>query len=87
MENINLNNLAIFLIIGFRIWEFCVFMSSRSGSRSLRSVGNYLCVSFVLVPNEAELGVGCSAVVGPDVAVEKRTFHSNRLASQNMVLL
>lgn len=62
-------------------------MSFHSSSRSLRTVGNYLCVSFVLVPNEAELGVGCSAVVGSDVAVEKCTFHSNRFTSQNMVLL
>lgn len=64
-----------------------MFMCFDSGLGSLRPVGNYLCVSFVLVPNEAELGVGCSTVVGSDVAVEECAFHSNWLASQNMVLL
>lgn len=64
-----------------------MFMSFHSGSCSFTPVGHYLCISFVLVPNEAELGVGCSTVVGSDVAVEERTFHSNRLPSQNMVLL
>lgn len=62
-------------------------MSFHSVSRSFTEVGHYLCISFVLVPNEAELGVGCSTVVGSDIAVEERTFHANWLPSQNMVLL
>lgn len=48
---------------------------------------SYLCVSFVLVPDEAQLGVGGHGVVGSDVAVEQGTFDPNRLAGQNMVLL
>lgn len=48
---------------------------------------SYLRISFVLVPDEAQLGVGGHRVVGSDVAVEQGTFHPNRLASQNVVLL
>lgn len=48
---------------------------------------SYLCISFVLVPDEAQLGVGGHGVVGSNVAVEQGTFHPNRLAGQNMVLL
>lgn len=47
----------------------------------------HLCVSLVLVPDEAELGVGGHGVVGSDVAVEQGTFDPDRLAGQDVVLL
>lgn len=48
---------------------------------------SYLSISFVLVPDEAQLGVGCHGVVGSDVAVEQGTFHPDRFIGQNVVLL
>lgn len=48
---------------------------------------SYLCVSLVLVPDEAQLGVHGHGVVCPDVAVEQGTFDLDRLTGQNMVLL
>lgn len=47
----------------------------------------HLCIAFVLVPDEAQLGVCGHGVVGSDVAVEQGTFNSNRLTSQYVVLL
>lgn len=46
----------------------------------------YLSVSFVLVPDEPQLGVGGHAVVGSDVAVEQSALHPDRFTCQNMVL-
>lgn len=48
---------------------------------------SHLCISFVLVPDEAQLGVGRHGVVGSDVAVEQGTFHPDRFVGQNVVLL
>lgn len=48
---------------------------------------SHLGVAFVLVPNEAQLGVGGHGVVGSDVAVEQGTFDPDRFSGQDVVLL
>lgn len=50
-------------------------------------VWSYLCISFVPVPDEAQLGVGGHGVVGSYVTVEQGTFDPDRLTRQNVVLL
>lgn len=61
--------------------------SSFSSPIIYNSRWSYLCISFVLIPDEAQFGVGGHGVVGSDVAVEQGTFHPNGFTGQNMVLL
>lgn len=64
-----------------------IFSDQQNSTLQNLLLKSYLCISFVFVPDEAQLGVGGHCVVGSDVAVEQGTFHPDRLTSQNVVLL
>lgn len=69
-----------------RFW-FCFRTFNLTDWFLKHSIEPHLRVALVLVPDEAQLGVGGHGVVGSDVAVEQGTFDPDWFPSQDVVLL